>query len=159
MLMKRFKALIIITVCVFFIVACVASSDRQQPCQAEDHSKKLRILIHKLDTVTFEPLYSELERDQYRLNYATQISEIVEKMVQRQQDEEKQGCGLSLSDQQLTIFNQLSSELQQQALHLVELIKMQRAELIKVQIHSINQICTACHQQLNIKLHDSEVEK
>ncbi len=158
-MMKKVKSLFLVLLCVFFITACMMLPDRQQVCQAADHRNNLQVLVHKLDTVTFEPSYSELERDQIRLNYARKISEIVERMVKRQQHQDKHSCRLTLSDPQQKIFNQLSSQLQQQALYLVELIKLQRTELIKAQIHNINQICQECHQQLNIQVRDRESEK
>ncbi len=149
--MKKSKVYILVVLIAFFIGACVAPAEKQQPCENQKHSKELRILLHKLDTVTFEPAYSELERDQYRLSYATQISDIVAAMVKRQQDDKVLGCGLDLSARQQELFNQLSSKLQQQARQLVDFIKLQQTEYIKPQIKRINQTCTSCHQQLKIE--------
>lgn len=137
---------------IFFLTSCATQTDRQDACKALNHSKRLTILLHKLDTVTFEPSYSELERDQYRLGYASEISHIVDKMIQRQQDKNVVACGMELSVQQRQMFDQLSLKLQVQAQQLLEYIKRQQTESIKPQLNRINQTCSSCHQQLNLEI-------
>ena len=150
---RTFFSYILMLVVTIFISGCVSpQADKQEACESSEHRKKLRILLHKLDTVTFEPSYSELERDQYRLGYASEISHIVGKMVKRQQNKEIAACGMDLSTQQRQIFDQLSLKLQVQAQQLLEYIKLQQTESIKPQLNRINQTCTSCHQQLNLEI-------
>jgi len=151
--MKIDKALLLpflLLLSAVFITSCVSPVKKQETCEATDHSKKLRILLHKLDTVVFEPTYSELERDAYKIRYAGEISKIVEDMVNRQQDKKVKACGLSLSSQQEQLFDQLSAQLQVQVQQLIGQINEQQTEFIKPQINRINQTCTSCHQQLGI---------
>lgn len=151
--MKIDKALLLLVLSLLstvFISSCVSPVEKQEACKASEHSKKLKILLHKLDTVVFEPTYSELERDAYKMRYAGEISKIVEAMVDKQQDKKVKACGISLSPQQEKLFEQLSAQLHAQVQQLIEQVKLQQTEVIKPQIIRINQTCTSCHQQLDI---------
>lgn len=141
---------VLLSAIIVFIGACTSQIEKQPACEASRHTKELRILMHKLDAVTFEPGYSELERDQYRMAYAEKIREIVEIMIARQHDKKAMNCGVKLSPQHKQVFKQYSGQLQAQTQQLVVQIELHQVERIKPQLNKIRQVCVSCHQQLGV---------
>ncbi len=101
--------------------------------------------MHKLDTIVFEPYYSELERDQYRFRYTSKIVEVVNTLTQEL--EQDPGLKLGLDPAQQQDFLNLAQQLKTQAKHLNTSLSNQKSSELKSRIAQMIQVCNSCHQQ------------
>lgn len=105
----------------------------------------IRSYMHKLDTIVFEPYYSELERDQYRFRYTSKIVEVVNTLTQEL--EQDPGLKLGLDPAQQQDFLNLAQQLKTQAKHLNTSLSNQKSSELKSRIAQMIQVCNSCHQQ------------
>jgi len=111
----------------------------------EVSNEKLRAYMHKLNTIVFEPYYSELERDKYRLRYSAKIAEVIKALSNELEQDPALQLGLNKQEQQS--FLSLVGELRQQAEALNTLVSMHQSSEIKTKLEQMTDVCNRCHQQ------------
>ena len=111
----------------------------------EVSNDKIRLIMHKLDTVVFERFYSELERDHYRLRYAGQIVDVVNEL--NNELEHDPSLKLGLNDEQRQDFLSLAQQLKQQTNELNQLVSKHQNGEIKTKLKQITKVCSSCHQK------------
>lgn len=111
----------------------------------EVSNEKLRAYMHKLNTIVFEPYYSELERDKYRLRYSSKIAVVVNALSNEL--EQDPGLQLGLNKQEQQSFLALVAELKQQAEMLNTVVSEHQSVEIKTKLEQVTDVCNRCHQQ------------
>jgi len=111
----------------------------------EVSNEKLRTYMHKLNTIVFEPYYSELERDKYRLRYSSKIAEVVNELINELEQDPALKLGLNKQEQQS--FLGLVEELKQQTQALNILVSDYQSSEIKTKLEQMTDVCNRCHQQ------------
>ncbi len=104
---------------------------------------RLRSYMHRLDTIVFEPHYSELERDQYRFQYTAKIVEVVTDLTEEL--ERKPRLNLGLSSEQHVDFLNLALELKNQAQQLNTLLTGHKSHDLKKRMQQMMGTCNKCH--------------
>jgi len=120
----------------------------EQGGQATIHevsNNTIRSYMHKLDTIVFEPYYSELERDQYRIRYTSKIVEVVNELTKEL--EQNPGLNLGLNKQEQQEFVGLAQQLKQQAAQLNSVLTDHKSSEIKAELAQMVEVCNSCHQK------------
>ncbi len=105
----------------------------------------IRSYMHKLDTIVFEPYYSELERDQYRFQYTAKIVEVVTALTKELEREPKLKLGLN-SEQRQDFLN-IALELKKQAEQLNTLLTEHKSHDLKNRLKQMTDVCNQCHRK------------
>lgn len=151
---NRFQLSVLMILLAGFLSACTHQGDQftgkviDQRGQASVHevsNKTIRSYMHKLDTIVFEPYYSELERDQYRFRYTSKIVNVVNELTKEL--EQYPGLKLGLNEQEQQEFLALASQLKQQVEQLNSLLTDQKSSEIKTVLAQLAEVCNSCHQK------------
>ena len=151
---NSFQLSVLMILLVGLLSACSHQGDRftgkviEKSGQASTHevsNNTIRSYMHKLDTIVFEPYYSELERDQYRFRYTSKIVEVVSKLTQEL--EQYPGLKLGLNKQEQHEFLALAQQLKQRAAQLNLVLTDHKNTEIQTGLAQMVDVCNSCHQK------------
>ena len=144
---------LIVSSFMFLFIGCATKEELPQltknpnPTMHELGSVKLKGIMHELNNLVFERFYSELERDELRIQHTKEIANIAHSIVGDVEKIESMSNELKLNDVELTEFMRLTKELGTNASELENIAKEYKIKDIKVGINKLVATCNSCHQK------------
>ena len=151
-MLKKSIFLIMITF-IFLVTGCSSKNELPQltkhikPTMHELGSIKLKGIMHELNNLVFERFYSELERDDLRVQHTKEIAQIAHSIAGDVQKIESMSSELKLNKTELAEFMKLTKELGSNAVNLENIAENYRIKEIKGGINKLVATCNSCHQK------------
>jgi len=108
-------------------------------------SKKLNIIMNDLNNIVFERFYSEIEKDNMKLRYSKELSQIASELASDIKKIGNVGNDLNLDKNQKKVFMMMAKELQKESEHLQVVATNYETEKIKPTLDRMLNICNRCH--------------
>lgn len=137
----------------FLFIGCASKDEFPQltknpnPTMHELGSMKLKGIMHELNNLVFERFYSELERDELRVQHTKEIAQIALSIEGDVQKIESMSSELKLNNIELKEFMKLTKELGNNASELENIANNYRIKEIKGGINKLVATCNSCHQK------------
>jgi len=110
-------------------------------------SKRLERLMHEMEHLVFERLYSELERDHIRLRNTEQIANLLMEMASTIRTGGYMKNYLDLDEKNQIHFDKLAIGLAERAKNLKKAIKLNDPASLRIVTGQMITACNACHSQ------------
>ncbi|MDH3972955.1 MAG: cytochrome c [Deltaproteobacteria bacterium] len=110
-------------------------------------SKRLELLMHEMEHLVFERLYSELERDRIRLRNAKQIATLLTEMASTIKNPDYIKNNLNLDEKNQLYFEKLAADLDRRARIVKEAIRSEDPASLRMVTGKMINACNACHDQ------------
>lgn len=109
-------------------------------------SEELKAAMHDLNTLVFERLYSEIDRDEMRIRYSKEIATMAESMARDIKTIKRTGRLLEMSDDERKIFLSLAEELEKEGQILNRVAESHQTEAIQPAMDRLVSVCNRCHK-------------
>ena len=152
-MLKKSVFLILASFISIIFIGCASKDEFPQltknpnPTMHELGSVKLKGIMHELNNLVFERFYSELERDELRVQHTKEIAQIAHSIEGDVKKIESMSSELKLNDIELKEFMRLTKELGNNASELEDIANNYRIKEIKGGINKLVATCNSCHKK------------
>lgn len=147
------KALLLFTILVSF-VACVpkAYPSFDDTKQHMLESQKLHILIHELNTVVYNRVKSELEKDELRRRYALRYAKTIKQVAENVENLTYNQKGERVSEDDKKLYKSFAKRLYKNGEAIQKVVSDYKLEDLNSELIKTEATCNACHSKFRGEL-------
>lgn len=134
---------------VFLFSACVhkANPSFYATKQHMLESEKLKVLIHELNTVVYNRVKSELEKDELRRRYALRYATTIKQVAKNVETLSLNQKGEMLSEDDKKLYASFAKRLYKNGEEIQRVVSKYKLEELNTQLIKAEATCNACHSK------------
>ena len=110
-------------------------------------SKKLHVLIHEMNTVVYNRVKSELEKDELKRRYALQYAGTIKKVAVNLENLTYNQKGEKISEDDKKLYGSFAKRLYKNGEDIQKVASKYRLEELNAQLIKAQMTCNACHSK------------